>query len=199
MTLESFASGAFDVPLSSETNLNEAAFEILFKQYFKPLCAYCQYRFGFGLDVAKDVVHTSFIKLWETRVNISSDLTVKAYLYKIVSNISLDILKHDKVKQKHVKQAIQNTPISTSLKNFNDSELKQLIFDIDSAISELPEQMRKIFLLSRDEGLKYTEIASVLQISPKTVETQMSRALVKLRQRLSHYLALLALILLVNL
>lgn len=59
---------------------------------------------------------------------------------------------------------------------------------IDKAVAELPEQMRRIFELSRYEGLKYNDIANHLNICVKTVETQMSRALVRLRQKLSNYL-----------
>jgi RNA polymerase sigma-70 factor (ECF subfamily) len=196
MTFESLALDAIEMPLTSETNLGEAAFEDLFKQNFKTLCTYCQYRFGFSLDEAKEAVHMAFIRLWENRESISPTLSVKAYLYKIVANVSLDMLKHDKVKQKHAKEVIRHAPVSTPLKNFTDPELKQMMTDINTAVEELPEQMQRIFLLSRYEGLKYAEIASRLGISVKTVETQMSRALVKLRQRLSHYLILLILILL---
>lgn len=186
MTLEALAPDAFDMPRSTETQLSEADLERLFKQHFKPLCMYCQYRFGFDLDVAKEAVHTGFIRLWENRENISADLSTRAYLYKIVTNISLDMLKHDKVRQKHAKQVLQKT---SSIAPSNDPDLKQLVADIDSAISELPEQMRRIFELSRYEGLKYAEISSRLNLSVKTVETQMSRALVKLRQKLSQYLS----------
>ena len=70
------------------------------------------------------------------------------------------------------------------------AELKELQQDINKAIAELPDQMRRIFELSRYEGLKYTAIAQKLDISVKTVETQMSRALSKLREKLSSYLGL---------
>jgi RNA polymerase sigma-70 factor (ECF subfamily) len=73
---------------------------------------------------------------------------------------------------------------------FESIDFKQLNADIDKAISELPEQMRRIFKLSRFEGLKYTEIATELNMSVKTVETQMGRALAKLREKLSVYLVL---------
>jgi RNA polymerase sigma-70 factor (ECF subfamily) len=67
-------------------------------------------------------------------------------------------------------------------------DLKQLRNAIDSAIAELPDQMRKIFELNRHDGLKYTEIAKHLNLSIKTVETQMSRALLKLRKKLAAFI-----------
>jgi RNA polymerase sigma-70 factor, ECF subfamily len=171
--------------------LDDAAFEVFFRQNFTPLCAYCQYKFGFDLDLAKEVVHTAFIKLWENRETISPNLSPKSYIYKIITNNCLDILKHEKVKQKHAQYVLQTVSEATPVDAFEDARFKQLSADVDIAVSELPEQMRRIFELSRYEGLKYTEIASLLNISVKTVETQMSRALGKLRQRLAGYLSIL--------
>jgi RNA polymerase sigma-70 factor, ECF subfamily len=179
---------------SFHEKLDEAAFEVFFKQNFTPLSAYCQYKFGFDLDQAKEVVHTGFIKLWENRETISPNLSPKSYLYKIITNNSLDILKHEKVKQKHEKYVLQNSSEAGPGDAFESAGFKQMSTDVDKAVAELPEQMRRIFELSRYEGLKYAEIASLLNISIKTVETQMSRALGKLRQRLAGYLSLLVIL-----
>lgn len=165
-----------------------SSFETFFKENFSGLCVYCQYKFGFDLDQAKEVVHTAFIKLWETRDLTAQDISVKAYLYKIITNVSYDIFRHDKVKQEHEKYVLQNSAYSYNKNDFDKTEFNQLRKDIDKAVSELPDQMRKIFEMSRYEGLKYSEISSKLTISVKTVETQMSRALVKLRQKLADYL-----------
>ena len=174
--------------------LDDAAFEVFFKEHFTPLCAYCQYKFGFDLDQAKEVVHTGFIKLWENREAISPDISPKSYLYKIITNTSLDLLKHEKVRQKHEQYVLQRVSEASSREAFESAGFKQLSADVDEAVASLPEQMRRIFELSRYEGLKYAEIARVLNISVKTVETQMSRALAKLRQRLASYLTLLVLL-----
>ncbi|MGF6930195.1 RNA polymerase sigma factor (sigma-70 family) [Chitinophaga sp. W2I13] len=72
--------------------------------------------------------------------------------------------------------------------DFNSIDLKQLSSAIDAAIAELPEQMRIIFELRKSEGLKYAEIASRLNISVKTVDTQISRAMIKLKEKLSKFL-----------
>jgi RNA polymerase sigma-70 factor (ECF subfamily) len=166
---------------------DNSSFETFFKENFSSLCVYCQYKFGFDLDQGKEVVHTAFIKLWEARDSIAPDLSVKAYLYKIITNVSYDIFRHEKVKQEHEKY-VQNSVYSDNKNDFDKTEFNQLRNDIDKAVSELPDQMRKIFEMSRYEGLKYSEISSKLTISVKTVETQMGRALVKLRQKLSDYL-----------
>lgn len=176
------------VPPLDHIKFDSLSFEIFFKENFSCLCAYCQYKFGFNLDQAKEVVHIAFIKLWENRDTISPDLSVKSYLYKIITNVSYDLFRHDKVKQKHEKQVIQNLTLNYNKNEFAKVEFNELRNNIDKAVSELPYQMRQIFQMSRYEGLKYAEISSKLSISVKTVETQMSRALVKLRHKLSDYL-----------
>jgi RNA polymerase sigma-70 factor (ECF subfamily) len=176
-----------DMPSGKEKLVENAAFEELFKEYFTPLCAWCQYKFSFEADTAKEAVHSGFIKLWENRQLLTNELSPKAYLYKIVSNISLDMLRHEKVKQKHT-QFVSKQGNGIADDAFEQYYMKQLSCDIEKAVAELPDQMRKIFELSRNRGLKYAEIAVLLDISIKTVETQMGRALIKLRQKLSLYL-----------
>lgn len=177
------------MPLCKDIKFDEVAFERFFKNNFSSLCTFCQIKFGFDINEAKEVVHTGFIKLWESRQNLSADVPVKAYLCKIILNICVDILRHQKVKQKHEKYVLRNN-VEGVHNNFHEPDIKYLAADIDKAVSELPVQMRKIFELSRYKGLKYVEISSYLNISVKTVETQMSRALLKLRQKLSKYLPL---------
>ena len=100
------------------------------------------------------------------------------------------MLRHQKVRYKYELSVLQSNKEEMQDFAFDNTHVKSLAADIDKAVSELPEQMRKIFELSRYHGFKYAEVSSYLNISVKTVETQMSRALVKLRQRLSRYLLL---------
>lgn len=181
---------------SNDLRHDEAAFEAFFKKNFTPLCSYCQYKFGFDLDGAKEIVHTAFVRLWETRQQLAGELSPLAYLRTSIINSSLDVLKHEKVKQKHATYLQNTAPGEPAESNYNSVDYKQLQTEIDNAVAELPEQMRRIFILSRFEGLKYAAIAGELNISVKTVETQMSRALAKLRERLAGYLTVLLLLVL---
>lgn len=177
---------------------DDAAFETFFRKQYAPLCAYCQYKFGFDLDLTTEIVHTAFVKLWEARQNLGGGLSPLAWLQKTITNSSLDILRHEKVKQQHA-QFVQQTTAEGNLPNSIDSiDYKQLHADIDAAIAEMPEQMQRIFILSRFGGLKYAEIAAQLNVSVKTVETQMSRALAKLRKKLAGYLTILFILLILN-
>ncbi|MBO9201007.1 MULTISPECIES: RNA polymerase sigma-70 factor [Niastella] len=166
-----------------------AAFEQYFKQHFASLCTWCQHKYEFDSDIAKEVVHTAFIKLWKVRATLPPEMPIKAFLHKVISNTSLDILRHAKVRERFqhfVQQRNENAGPPTPQENYDSKKLQD---DIDTAISELPEQMRTIFELSRYEGLKYAEIARQLNVSVNTVETQMGRALKKLRIRLAAYLS----------
>ena len=176
-------------------DVNKEFFNDFFKNNFSRLCLSCQYKYGFDLDLAKEVVHTAFIKLWETRYNLSSNFAVRSYIDKIITNTCLDIIKHEKVKLKHRNMVLANEASNLYTNEFHTSDIKQMTADINKAVAELPEQMRRIFELSRYGGLKYATIADQLGISVKTVETQMGRALQKLRQKLAQYLMLVFLLL----
>jgi RNA polymerase sigma-70 factor, ECF subfamily len=176
---------------------NGAAFEHFFKIHFASLCTWCQHKYNFDTDIAKEVVHTAFIKLWKNRSTLSADMPIKAFLHKVIINTSLDILRHAKVRERFERfvQQRNESAGSTPQENY---DTKKLQADIDNAVSELPDQMRTIFELSRYEGLKYAEIARQLNVSINTVETQMGRALKKLRIKLAGYLTLFFILMIIN-
>jgi RNA polymerase sigma-70 factor (ECF subfamily) len=173
-----------------QKEFDELSFEIFFKENYSLLCWYCQSKFEFDIDEANEAVQSAFLKLWETRTTLSPDLNVKAYIFTIVTNICNNIIRHNKVKQKHESYLLDNSTFTYTKEQFDDAELSELKAKIDQAIAELPDQMRTIFKMSRFDDLKYVEISTRLYISVKTVETQMGRALIKLRQKLSIYLTI---------
>jgi RNA polymerase sigma-70 factor (ECF subfamily) len=166
--------------------LDEAEFERIFHSSFVSLCTFCQLKYGFDPDLAKEVVHLSFIKLWQSRQRIDLQQPVKAYLYKIVHNTSFDALKDQQKQRLH--RLLSTDAGSERQHDYNTVEVKQLEEAVRYAVSQLPDQMRNVFEMSRYEGLKYTEIAERLNLSLKTVETHMRRALIKLRQLLARHL-----------
>jgi RNA polymerase sigma-70 factor (ECF subfamily) len=167
---------------------NQIAFEMIFKTYYKPLCHYA-HSFLNDKNEAEEVVQTTFIKIWEKKNELSVQSSLKAYLYSMVRNGCLNVIKHEKVKQLHAKWHVQETERSRDL-----VEEKVLSNDLESkiylAMKALPEQCRLVFQLSRFEELKYQEIADQLQISVKTVENQMGKALKIMRVQLKEYLPL---------
>ncbi|MEN8250372.1 MAG: RNA polymerase sigma-70 factor [Bacteroidota bacterium] len=167
-------------------------FEMLYNEHYTSLCHFSQ-RFVFDLDTAKEIVQDVFIRIWEKRSSLPAEISLKTYLYTSVRNKCIDYLKHLKVENEFHKMRIReilesgnNTSNSMDhpLDGLISKELENVIVD---AIENLPEKCREIFELSRFEGLKYREIAEELNISVKTVETQMSRAFASLRKKLPGY------------
>lgn len=165
---------------------DNTAFENFFREHFSSICTWCQFKFALDFDDAREAVHTGFIKLWENRHTLDTGQSPRAYLYKIIANHYIDNRRHQKVKNRYKELMVSQVSATTGPEMVFDA--KQLAAEIAAALALLPPQMRAIFELSRNEGLTYGEIANRLQISIKTVETQMSRALAKLRQSLGRYL-----------
>jgi RNA polymerase sigma-70 factor (ECF subfamily) len=170
--------------------LDETSFEKLFRENFLGLCIHCKFKYGFDVDLCKEVVHVAFIKLWESRTLINSIDHAKPFLFMALANVCKDMLRHEKVKLKHRTLVLREGEDAHEEDNgLEQYELKQLKLNIERSVYELPPQMRRIFEMSRYEGLKYSEIATRLSISIKTVETQMGRAILKLKQKMKEYLA----------
>jgi len=167
---------------------NESAFEMIFKTYYQPLCRYA-YSFLQDKEEAEEVVQSSFINVWEKRNSIAIETSLKSYLYRMVRNACLNVIKHDKIKQQHVAHelAVTEATYESVAQKVYATELESKITE---AIKTLPEQCRIVFQLSRFEELKYQEIADQLQISVKTVENHMGKALRLMREQLKEYLPL---------
>ena len=167
-------------------NPGEQAFEQVFKSNFKSLHAYA---FTIIKDdiMAEEIVQNVFCRLWEKKEKLEIQTSLAAYLYRSVYHESLNYLKHLKVR------AAYNSYAYSKNKNEADhAEKKILLADLENklnnALSELPEQCRTIFQMSRFEELKYQEIADRLGLSIKTIENQMGKALRLLRLKLADFL-----------
>jgi RNA polymerase sigma-70 factor (ECF subfamily) len=164
------------------------AFETLFNDYYEKL-AYYAYQYLKDKDSAEDVVQELFSKLWINRDKLSVNTSINAYLYGAVRNACLNQIKHQKVKEGYLSSSVFPTEYDSFIPNEIDA--KELDRIIQSSIIDLPPERQKIFLLSRNQGLKYQEIAEKLGISVKTVEAQMGKSLRFLRERLKEYLLVL--------
>lgn len=168
------------------------AFEMLFRTYYQPLCNYA-YTFVQDRDEAEEIVQSTFLNVWEKRDNLAIHTAVKPYLYAMVRNACLNVIKHEKIKQQHVamEMAVGERSVESVARTVMASELETRIYQ---AMDKLPEQCRLVFKLSRFEELKYAEIADQLNISIKTVENQMGKALRIMREQLKDYLPLLVIL-----
>lgn len=173
----------------SLSNQNEAAFEKVFKTYFKGLHAFA-YTFVKDDVMAEEIVQNVFFRIWEKKEQLQIDDSLKSYLYRSVHNESLNHIKHLKVKTSFQLQYSGNME-SSNQDASNQMIATELETEIEKAINELPQQCRIIFQMSRFEQLKYQQIADQLNISIKTVENQMGKALKVMRSKLIEYLPFL--------
>lgn len=162
---------------------------MFFKTHYQSLCNYA-YSFLQDRDEAEEIVQTAFASFWEKREAIEINVSPKSYLYSMVRNACLNMIKHEKIKQRHAGEelAVAERVHDGVSQHVIAGELEGRIRD---AIETLPEQCRLIFKLSRFEELKYAEIADQLNISIKTVENQMGKALKIMREQLKEYLPLI--------
>jgi RNA polymerase sigma-70 factor, ECF subfamily len=161
-------------------------FELLFQAHFANLCLFAR-KYIKDLDVAKDIVHNVFADLWEKKGGIDFTKPLKSYLYTAVQNRCLNYIRdnkkftHDEAQFLHIEDDSRE---STS-DNLKEEELSERLA---AALNLLPEKCREVFMLSRFEELKYKDIAEKLDISVKTVETQITKALKILREELKDYI-----------
>ncbi|MDG5767647.1 RNA polymerase sigma-70 factor [Balneolales bacterium ANBcel1] len=155
------------------------AFTDLYRAYFSELCCFA-HRYVESPDIAEEMVQDVFMNIWNRRSEWHIGIHPAAYLYRSVRNRSLDYLKHRNVVLRWEKTAMHETAQSAPSPDLL-YEHDELADAVSKAIAKLPERRRTIFVLSRDHELTYREIAEVLDISVKTVETQMGRALKMLR------------------
>ena len=160
-------------------NSDYGAFEFLFNSMYPTLCEFCL-KFVLVREVAEKLVSDVFHSIWQNRHRIVVS-SARSYLFIAVRNRGFDYLR--KAKRARWCDLEEASHIPVDLPDSHDiiaeSELSQ---SIRRSVEALPRQCKTIFQMSRDQGLKYREIASVLNISIKTVETQMGRALKHLQQ-----------------
>jgi RNA polymerase sigma-70 factor (family 1) len=160
-------------------NKNHIAFTELYRKYHKSLVLASD-KYVKEIDIAKEIVQDVFMKIWEKPFELNSDCTLKSYLYRTVINYSLNHLKREvNINQHHLK--IANEVSYDSLDAIQEEqELKVIIY---REIELLPLKCKQVFKFSRFEGLKYKEIAVLMNISEKTVENHMVKALKVLREK----------------
>ena len=172
---------------------HEESYNTLYNEYYLVLTVFAKNYLG-DIDLAREVVQDMFVRLYESRDLLKAVDSIKAYLYKSIKNSCLNYIKSNKIHNKH-KENIRIELSRTGydiLEDIEKSELEHRIFQI---VSELPEKCQQIFRMSRVDGLKNEEIAREFNISKRTVETQISKALKKLRIELAPFLTILALVL----
>lgn len=172
---------------------HENAFAYVFKEYYGVLLNYAS-RILHDAEVANDLVQEVFCRLYEKRGELRGEIDLKPYLYRIVYNDCLNVIKHRNIEQNYVNGELLDFYFSKVIET-PEAELalqsEELREAVQVAIQKLPVRCQEIFVLSKIEGLSNKEIAERLGISVKTIENQMTVALSKLRKELEWLLFLI--------
>ncbi len=176
---------------------DKTAFERIYKEYYEMLL-YVSRQYISDREDAKEAVQDAFIKLWANRTTIDEKASLRNFLYTITKNNCLNVLKKQEVilrsreDLKWMEMHYQYEAMSRL--GFDSIEFKELQQKIEGAINRLPDHCKEVFRLSRFSELKNKEIAQKLNISEKTVESHMTKALKLLKEELKPYLSVILLV-----
>lgn len=176
--------------MGEQSIISLAEYESLFKAHYSELCGFAN-KFLEDIDAAEEIVQGFFVKFWESRTELNITSSPRSYLFTSIRNACYNQLKHIKIREEY--KAYNQREMEESKYSVDDEyQANELDAKIRQTIEQLPESRRRIFIMSRYEGLKYKEIAEKLKISVKTVENQMGSAIKFLKLELSDYLIILA-------
>ncbi len=160
---------------------DEKAFKELFYRYYEQLHLFCLRRTQ-SSDLASDFIQDVFMRLWQNRVNLDQNLSIKAYLYRSTQNSLIDYFRKKNTQKNFLDENPSENPQTQIDETFDVED------SIRDALQKLPIELRTVFLMSRFDGLKYKEIAESLGVSVKTVESRMTKSLKLLHKLLEHLL-----------
>ncbi len=171
---------------------DKVAFKKLFEEYYPRLYWFVN-RYVMSKENADDIVKELFIELWQRKDRFVIQSSLNAYLYAAARNRAFNFLRSKQTKENYLTiRSIEDeelTIFKSPTKNPSEVlEHKELTEAVHAAIELLPGRTKLVFTLHRDDGLTYSEIAQVMEISVKTVENQMARAFKILRSKLSYLL-----------
>lgn len=176
----------------SETNHwhDPSYYEHFFRQHYLPFVLFAR-RFIHDTETARDIVQDVFLKTWENRSKIELKTSLSSYLLTAIRNQCANHFKHKAVQQQYNSQAEMALKELELQYYANVEEQNLMLYEQDAleqlqeTLKDLPDKCREIFELSRFKGLKSAEIANLLSISVRTVETQIYRALKKIKKSIT--------------
>jgi RNA polymerase sigma-70 factor (ECF subfamily) len=166
---------------------DESAFRTLFYQFFTPLCAYAM-RYIPNREDCEDIVQETFLKLWKNRKALDFSHSFRSFLVTSVKNACIDFQRRQDSESASRKWLVNGHTDASGEDLYAIAELEQIL---NAALAGLPKNIRITFEMSRFDGKSYTEIAETQQLSVKTVEAYIAKALKMLRRELKDFLPIL--------
>lgn len=169
-----------------------AAFEAMFRAYTPALAGFV---FGYlrSPDEAQELVQDLFLWIWEHRHEWEVPGSLRTYLYKSARNRALSWLRHRRVEREFQERITREGALGRADHRRVETDqalaTQELSGALERAVAGLPDRCREVFELNRRQHLSYAEIAELLEISPKTVEVHMGRALAYLRRQLGDWVS----------
>ena len=160
--------------------IDTKTFETVFKQNFVAVTTYCN-KYVRDSEEAKDLAHRAFMKVWEIRNTIPAESNIKALIYKIAHNLSINYIRDHKKFCEEDELLTMESENSDADNKIKAAELEAAVID---TINHMPEKSKKVFLMSRYQQLSNNNIAEQLGISIKTVEAHITTALKMLRKKI---------------
>jgi RNA polymerase sigma-70 factor (ECF subfamily) len=160
------------------------AFDDIFRSYYAQLVAVADSMLR-ERESAEDVVQDVMAELWRRRESIFFETSLRAYLFRAVRNRALNHIRHQRIAPRAEPDAALQIPVPAADRETLETEMQTAL---RAAVGQLPPRCREVFEMSRVHGLKYAEIAQSLDISVKTVEAQMGKAIRVLREKLAPWL-----------
>jgi RNA polymerase sigma-70 factor (ECF subfamily) len=164
---------------------DQAAFDAIFREWYAGLVRAAESMLR-DRAVAEEIVQDVMLELWRRRESLDPHGSPKAYLYQSTRNRALNHLRHLQVQRKS--ELLMDRSESREASAPSQLVAKEMEGALKEGLAALPPRCREVFELSRVRGLKYSEIAETLEISVKTVEAQMGKALRILREHLAPWL-----------
>ena len=159
-----------------------AALGVVLDLYWAQLVDYVT-KMGVDRDTAEDVTQQAFVRLWERRVGLKLDGSLRGLLYKIARNLCIDMCRRRSARERAAKRALDEQrriplPIDFLLRG-------ELRATLSRAVNALPKRRREVFILVRQHGLSHREVSEALDLAPQTVANHLSMALLDLRESLA--------------
>jgi len=151
------------------------AFRGLFNEYGPKIFAFALSYLKNKAD-AEELLQEVFLKLWEKRTNLDASKNIKSFLFKICINQIYDLIRKKNVEQAFVNFSWQNNPSGVD-NTWQDVVYHEMQDNLQRYIADMPNQMQRVFRLSKEDGLSNEEIAKALNLSKRTVENQLYRAI----------------------